>query len=256
MLPWLHPQRLLSSSMRTRKYIYHTCALTQSGSCHDQNTTAGNDLEVSQCSKPSPCSPKRVPFSNESHKMQSHFEDTTSNPGICSTCCENRKSAYQRLHKKHRLASLSTHIVDHNMFHESHLTNHDNETDKCSESILQNRHGNRNGTTIHRHAAMVCGALACSALRPKCSAGAQVRWSSSRAANVIPLEQSKPVQTGEIKKFLSDNEFAYREGYTCLISTCPRHVRRKIRLSELDRLYINRTTGRFTCVSHFAVRSV
>ncbi|KAI0231150.1 Twinkle protein, mitochondrial [Lamellibrachia satsuma] len=128
------------------------------------------------------------------------------------------------------------------------------ETNRSPDSFLHKRYGYHPGATVHHHGSSCwSGAHVCSRssiLGHSHGGGAPVRWCSSRASsNVIPLEQSKPVQTGEIKKFLADNEFVFREGYTCLISTCPRHVRRKIRLSELDRLYINRTTGYFVCQS-------
>ncbi len=54
------------------------------------------------------------------------------------------------------------------------------------------------------------------------------------------------VTAGSIKKFLDQKQMIYEQGHTCLISTCPRHVRRKIKLTEVDKLFINSTTGKTT----------
>ena len=61
---------------------------------------------------------------------------------------------------------------------------------------------------------------------------------------MIVIESVKAVKQKEMKQFLSDNNIAFTEGYACLVTSCPRHVRRKMRLNELDKLFINMKTGR------------
>lgn len=224
---------------------------TEQGSSQGLGTSMVNDLSAVECSGTSVSLLKPVSYRNLLSRVTATSEDTTSSLGTCPKCSEHRKAAYQSLEKKHRLASFSMHQMDNSMFKKTQLANHDcrvMETNRSPDSFLHKRYGYHPGATVHHHGSSCwSGAHVCSRssiLGHSHGGGAPVRWCSSRASsNVIPLEQSKPVQTGEIKKFLADNEFVFREGYTCLISTCPRHVRRKIRLSELDRLYINRTTG-------------
>lgn len=54
----------------------------------------------------------------------------------------------------------------------------------------------------------------------------------------------RPVSSGEIRKFLTSCNLSFAEGFTCIVTTCPRHSRRKLKLKELDKLYVNTKTGR------------
>jgi hypothetical protein len=80
-----------------------------------------------------------------------------------------------------------------------------------------------------------------------------VRHSSDSATKsrgrVLKAEEIKPVHVGEIKTFLDENNISYNEGYTCLITSCPKHVKKKFNLNEVDKLYINMTTGNYVCHS-------
>lgn len=67
--------------------------------------------------------------------------------------------------------------------------------------------------------------------------------------NVLNPDDMQPVSSSEIRKFLTSNNLSFTEGFTCYVTTCPRHSKRKVRLSELDKLYINTKTGYFVCKS-------
>ena len=47
----------------------------------------------------------------------------------------------------------------------------------------------------------------------------------------------------EIKKFLKSNNMAFKKGYTSYICSCPRHIKRQLDIDQLDKLFINCTTG-------------
>ena len=49
--------------------------------------------------------------------------------------------------------------------------------------------------------------------------------------------------SGQIKQCLTKLGLPITEGYTCFVTSCPRNVRRRVKLKELDKLYINMTTG-------------
>ena len=59
---------------------------------------------------------------------------------------------------------------------------------------------------------------------------------------IIPREVM-PVTTGEITKFLTDHNLAGETGYTCITTTCPRILRSRVKLRDMEKLYINMKTG-------------
>ena len=249
MLPLLSPQRLLLGCVRSRKcsaqYKYNTCTLTELGFHNAHGMSVDNDTP---CSRTPTSLTKPLSFGDRPTKTTAQLADTA--PDTCSMCSEHRKSAYQSSGIKCGLLPISSN--DYSIFSTASHGFHNSR--RSVSSVPRERCGCHPVAIPRRNAT----SLSCWTRANACSlpsrTTAPVRWCSSRAVvggNVIPLEHSKPVQTGEIKKFLSENEFVHREGYTCLISTCPRHVRRKIRLSELDRLYINLTTGTWTFVQPF-----
>ena len=65
----------------------------------------------------------------------------------------------------------------------------------------------------------------------------------SASSRVLKAEEIKPVHISEIKTFFDENNISFSEGYTCLISSCPKHIKKKMNLNEVDKLFINMTTG-------------
>jgi len=61
----------------------------------------------------------------------------------------------------------------------------------------------------------------------------------------------RPVSSSEIKSFLNASSISFSEGYACYVTTCVRHCRKRIRINELDKLFINSTTGTFTHLFQF-----
>ena len=246
MLPMLRSQRLLLGCVQSRKcsaqYKHNACTLTQPGFSNAQDTSIDNDAPCSRTSTPLP---KPLCFGDRPPKTTPQL-DAAPSLDTCSTCSEHRKAAYRSSGIKRDLLPISTQAVDYSLFS---MTNHGfHNACRSIGCFPRERCGCHPSPFPRRNTTPIISRTKDNACSLPSPTFASVRWCSSRAVgggNVIPLEHSKPVQTGEIKKFLSENEFVHREGYTCLISTCPRHVRRKIKLSELDRLYINLTTGRW-----------
>lgn len=61
--------------------------------------------------------------------------------------------------------------------------------------------------------------------------------------HTLAAEDMQPVSSTEIRSYLNSMSVSFTEGFTCYVTTCPRHCRRRIKVNELDRLYINCTTG-------------
>ena len=57
------------------------------------------------------------------------------------------------------------------------------------------------------------------------------------------VEDVAPVSSADIKTFLNKNEISFKQGHTCFNMTCPRVVRRRMKLTDIDKLYLNMTTG-------------
>ena len=66
-----------------------------------------------------------------------------------------------------------------------------------------------------------------------------------RAYSKQALPEMEPVDAGKIKEFLTESEMVHKQGHTCLITTCPRLTKRRMKLDDVDKLYINMTTGEF-----------
>ena len=47
----------------------------------------------------------------------------------------------------------------------------------------------------------------------------------------------------EIQSFLKSNNMPFKSGFTSYICSCPRHIIRQLELDQLDKLFINSTTG-------------
>ena len=50
-------------------------------------------------------------------------------------------------------------------------------------------------------------------------------------------------RSSEIENFLKEKDIKYKHGYTSFICSCPRHVRRKLDIDEIDKLFINSVSG-------------
>ncbi len=62
-------------------------------------------------------------------------------------------------------------------------------------------------------------------------------------------ENLKPVSALEIKNYFQRNNLSVSEGYTCYITSCLRHVRKRLKLSEVNKLFVNKTTGGLMCLT-------
>ena len=56
-------------------------------------------------------------------------------------------------------------------------------------------------------------------------------------------EDVQPVQTSEIKAFLAEHSLTFDKGFTSLITTCPRLNHTKLKLTDINKVFINSTTG-------------
>ena len=55
----------------------------------------------------------------------------------------------------------------------------------------------------------------------------------------------KPVNSAEIKEYLQTNDIAYSDGHTCYITTCQKYVLRRMLMRQMNKMFINMTTGIF-----------
>ena len=55
----------------------------------------------------------------------------------------------------------------------------------------------------------------------------------------------RPVAASEIKDYLQKNDISFTDGYTCYITTCPRFVRRRMNMKQVNKMFINMTTGKY-----------
>jgi ABC-type proline/glycine betaine transport system ATPase subunit len=55
----------------------------------------------------------------------------------------------------------------------------------------------------------------------------------------------RPVTSIQIKEYLQKNDISFTNGHTCYITTCPRYVRRRMTIKQMNKLFINMTTGTF-----------
>lgn len=65
----------------------------------------------------------------------------------------------------------------------------------------------------------------------------------SRGYKSIKFDEVKPVTPEKMQEFLKSHDIAYEHGHTCLITTCPKFTVKRIKLKQVDKLYINTTTG-------------
>ena len=61
------------------------------------------------------------------------------------------------------------------------------------------------------------------------------------------------MSSNEIKSFLNASSVSYSEGHACYVTTCARHCRKRIKINELDKLFINSTTGTSTSFVTFSL---
>ncbi|CAD5117485.1 DgyrCDS6253 [Dimorphilus gyrociliatus] len=72
---------------------------------------------------------------------------------------------------------------------------------------------------------------------------------SAKSSILNEADYSKKVGLLTIKKFLGEKKMVYDIGHTCVITTCPKHSLRKLHLKQIEKLFINSTTGHFVCQS-------
>ncbi|ELU13663.1 hypothetical protein CAPTEDRAFT_220406 [Capitella teleta] len=61
-------------------------------------------------------------------------------------------------------------------------------------------------------------------------------------------EEYEPVNAKVIKAYLQQSSLQFKEGHTCVVTTCPRLNHTKLRLNNVNKMYINSVTGYFTCL--------
>ncbi|XP_064612722.1 twinkle mtDNA helicase-like [Liolophura sinensis] len=76
-------------------------------------------------------------------------------------------------------------------------------------------------------------------------------WTTLQARDYgksIPvLQEPVTVMPADIKKYLTAQSLKFENGHTCFITSCPRLNKRKTKLDETEKIYINMTTGSFVC---------
>lgn len=75
-------------------------------------------------------------------------------------------------------------------------------------------------------------------------------WTTLQARDYgksIPvLQEPVTVTPADIKKYLTAQNIKFDNGHTCFITSCPRLNKRKVKLEETDKMYINMTTGMYS----------
>ena len=63
------------------------------------------------------------------------------------------------------------------------------------------------------------------------------------APNNLTADQMLPGANAEIKSYMTKNDIGYTNGYTSYITTCPRYLKRRTKMKELNKMFINIKTG-------------
>ena len=66
-------------------------------------------------------------------------------------------------------------------------------------------------------------------------------------------ENIEAVKVRDIKAFLSQHSLTFKDGYTCFMTTCPRLNHSKLRLENINKLYLNSTNGQSRFLSRSTV---
>lgn len=77
-----------------------------------------------------------------------------------------------------------------------------------------------------------------------------VRYLNRGLKNEIRISQSDPVSTHEVKNYLSEHGLPYKTGHACITTICPKFRKSKLKLKEVDQLFINSTSGRYYTGPH------
>lgn len=113
--------------------------------------------------------------------------------------------------------------------------------DHCAHAYIRNLSRLR----ILSNALSYCAIRTCPTLTHSTHAGGStpMKQPCRGFSRHVVIKDGQVVDAAKIKKICSENDMVFKEGHACIITTCPRFTQRRLKMDEIDQLYINKTTG-------------